>query len=163
MRPGPVSRGILFAALAGAGMWVTLFGAIDGLKVSAIAATARATSLLLSLCGGAASIDGAMVRSRYGDVQIIYECTGVFPAIILTAAMLSFPAAWRAKCVGVGAGILAVVAVNQLRIVTLIMVGRIAPGAMETAHHFVWPALILMSTAFLFAQWAAWAVRAEVK
>jgi exosortase/archaeosortase family protein len=148
-----------FCLLAGAGMTVTLFLAIDWLRPPLTAMTAKVTAALLSLCGGAAQAQGSMVRSEYGEMQIIYECTGILPAVILMAAVLSFPASWGSRCFGAVLGIVAMQGMNQVRIVSLVILGRLAPGTVETAHHLVWPAVISMSTVFLFAQWAKRSLR----
>jgi len=154
MTRGLAWRVALFCLLAGAGMVVTLFTAIDPLRPPLISMTARLSAALLSMCGGAAHAQGSMVRSRYGEIQIIYECTGVLPAVILMAAVLSFPVSWRSKCLGAVLGVVAMASMNQIRILSIVLLGRVAPGAVETAHHVVWPALIGITTVFLFAQWA---------
>ena len=150
-----VMRAVLFIVLAGGGMGLTLFVGLYQLRPPLVGATARVTAFLLSMCGGAAHAEGPLVLSNYGDVLIIYECTGILPMVILTSAVLSFPARWQTKLLGAGVGLVGMFALNQIRILSLFFMGFVATrSTTDTAHHLIWPALISMSTVFFFVRWA---------
>src|SRR5262245_49079029 len=120
-------RAILFMALAYAGMMVVLFLAADSLRPRLVDLTARCTASILTLLGGGADASGSLVTSRYGSVEIIYECTGIFPVVILAAAILAFPSAWRSKIIGLGLGIPIILLLNQVRLISLVFIERLVP------------------------------------
>ena len=140
--------------LAYVGMMIVLFAAADTLKPRLIDLTARCTASLLTLLGGGAHAAGSLVTSHYGTVEIIYECTGIFPIVILAAAIIAFPAGWRSKAIGLSLGIPIILVLNQVRVLSLVFIERFVPAIMGPVHHLIWPAMILFSTTVLFLFWA---------
>jgi exosortase H (IPTLxxWG-CTERM-specific) len=86
-------------------------------------------------------------------VAILPGCNGVEACIILAAAMLAFPAPWRAKFAGIAIGIAAVQAVNVLRIVSLFYLGQWNMRWFEFAHLYLWQALIMLDVLVVWLLW----------
>ena len=86
-------------------------------------------------------------------VQIITECTGLFEAVILVAAVLSYKASWREKVIGILLGTSCLYLINVIRIAFLLLVGRLAPKFFNFAHVYFWQSLLIV---FITAIWLGW-------
>ncbi len=89
-------------------------------------------------------------------VSIEAGCNGIEAGIILAAAMLAFPAPWKAKLVGIAFGMMTVQALNLLRIITLFYLGQWSQTAFEWAHLYLWQALIMLDVLVVFLLWLRW-------
>jgi len=92
-------------------------------------------------------------------VAIQPGCNGVEASIILIAAILAFPAPWRPKLAGLAIGILAVQAVNVLRIVSLFYLGQWNMQWFEFAHLYLWQALIMLDVLVVWLLWVRYLAR----
>ncbi len=86
-------------------------------------------------------------------VSIEAGCNGVEASLVLIAAMLAFPAAWRARLIGIGIGFLAIQAMNLLRIISLFYLGQWNKLAFEWAHLYLWQSLIILDVLVVFLIW----------
>jgi exosortase/archaeosortase len=82
-------------------------------------AIARAAAGVLSLLGTAATAQGDHIRMPGGAVQVVDACTGLDASLLVGAAVLVFPAGWRARLLGVLAGFAILMPLNFIRVVTL--------------------------------------------
>jgi exosortase H (IPTLxxWG-CTERM-specific) len=92
------------------------------------------------------------LESGFG-VSIEAGCNGVEAIIVLVAAMVAFPAPWRYKLGGVGLGVLAIQALNLLRIISLFYLGQWNRTAFEWGHLYIWQALIMLDVLVVFLIW----------
>ena len=92
-------------------------------------------------------------------VSIEAGCNGVEAGIVLTAAMLAFPATWREKLIGVATGMLTVQTLNLLRIATLFYLGQWNETWFEWGHLYLWQALIMLDVLAVFLLWLRWLSR----
>jgi exosortase H (IPTLxxWG-CTERM-specific) len=107
-----------------------------------------------------AAYDNVIQSTRNGfGVAIMPGCNGVEACIILLAAMFAFPAPWRAKFIGLGIGIVAVQAVNLLRIISLFYLGQWNMQAFEFAHLYLWQALIMLDVLVVWLLWVRYLAR----
>jgi exosortase H (IPTLxxWG-CTERM-specific) len=86
-------------------------------------------------------------------VSIQPGCNGVEACIILIAAMLAFPSPWKYKLIGIAMGIVAVQAVNVLRVVSLYYLGQWDMDVFEFAHLYLWQALIMLDVLVVWLVW----------
>jgi exosortase H (IPTLxxWG-CTERM-specific) len=102
--------------------------------------------------------EGIVLRSaRNGfGVSIQPGCNGVEASVILIAAMLAFAAPWRHKLIGIVLGLLAVQAVNLLRIVSLFYLGQWRTDVFQFAHLYLWQALIMLDVLVVWLLWVRW-------
>jgi exosortase H (IPTLxxWG-CTERM-specific) len=116
---------------------------------------ARIASALVSLVDPHVSVLGRILRSTTNGFAISIEagCNGIEAAIILVAAMLAFPAPWKFRVLGIGAGILAVQALNVVRVVSLFYLGQWNTRAFEWAHLYLWQALIMLDVLVVWMVW----------
>jgi exosortase H (IPTLxxWG-CTERM-specific) len=86
-------------------------------------------------------------------VSIEAGCNGVEATLVLVAAMLAFPAPWRHRVRGIVVGIMAVQALNVLRVISLFYLGRWDRTVFEWAHLYVWQALIMLDVLIVWIIW----------
>jgi exosortase/archaeosortase family protein len=119
-------------------------------------ATAQMTAACLRTIGIRAFVDGTRVTSTLFTFEIIRECSAVHVLAIYLAAVAAYPCRIRAKLVGAGVGIPAIIAINQVRLVGLQFVGHYFPDAFETAHLIAGQGLVIFAVLVLWMLWAVW-------
>jgi len=115
--------------------------------------TAMLAAWTLRLLGEGGHHEGTLVLSSLPPLEIIWECTGITPISIYLAAVLAYPASWKAKGWGILSGVPALLVVNLIRVVSLAYVADRFPDAFEIAHVFVWQSLIIFVTVLLWLLW----------
>lgn len=83
-------------------------------------------------------------------VSIEAGCNGVEATIVLIAAVLAFPAPWRARAVAILLGFLAIQVLNIVRIVSLFYLGNWNLDIFTWVHLYLWPALIMLDVLIVF-------------
>jgi len=126
------------------------------------------TGMLASISASLAQLFDADVMT-YGNVvqssvngfgvAIMPGCNGVEACIIFAAAIGAFPCSWRAKLVGLGICLLAVQAVNILRIVSLFYLGQWNMQWFEFAHLYLWQGLIMLDVLVVWLLWVRYLAR----
>lgn len=96
-------------------------------------------------------------------VSIEAGCNGVEACIVLIAAMMAFPASWRMRLVGIALGILAVQAVNVLRVLSLFYLVEWNREWFEFAHLYLWQALIMLDVLVVWLLWIRELSRREAR
>lgn len=126
------------------------------------------TQALVDVCAflirpfdGRVMADGDVLRfdDGRGAVQVLAGCNAVEVSALLAAAILAFPARFRDCLIGAAAGILALQAVNLLRIITLLYLSRGSQPLFEFFHHYVWDAMIGLEGLLVFFFWTRWQER----
>lgn len=110
---------------------------------------------LIELTGREIATSGVIIRdiNTQFAVKIAAGCNGVEAMIVLIAAMLAFPAPWRYKLAGIAIGVLAIQALNLIRIISLFFLGMWNETAFEWAHLYVWQALIMLDALIVWLLW----------
>ena len=114
------------------------------------------THVCLAALGTETQLSGRFVLHSDFRIEVIPECTGVFAFIILLSLILAYPARWGWKVTGLLSGALLILVVNQVRLVTLFLLGIKARDLFEEIHVFVWQGIFILIIAFF---WYAWARR----
>ena len=85
-------------------------------------------------------------------INVTAECSGTDVLALCLAAVLAWPASWRARFTGALGGIAVLLALNTIRIGTL---GQAAasPALFETLHLQIWPAILVVATAGYVFLW----------
>lgn len=91
-------------------------------------------------------------RNGFG-IEILAGCNGVEAMIVLVAAILAFPAPWKHKLIGIALGVVAVQALNLVRIVSLFYLGQWSHAAFEWAHLYLWQALVMLDALLVWLVW----------
>lgn len=116
---------------------------------------ATASGALLAFFDADVLAHANVIQSRASGfgVAILPGCNGVEACLVLLAAVLAFPAGWRAKATVIALGLPAVQLANLLRIVSLFYLGQWDMAWFEFAHLYVWQALIMLD---VLAVWLLW-------
>lgn len=118
------------------------------------AGIARVSGAVLDLIGQNVTMQGTIIRNTRFAVNIRNGCNGVEAMLIFLAAVLAFPASWRSRLLGLGIGILAIQAVNLIRVVALFLTGVYFPALFDASHTVVWQTLVILSGVLLWIFWA---------
>jgi exosortase H (IPTLxxWG-CTERM-specific) len=70
--------------------------------------------------------------------------------------MLTFPASWRQKLIGITVGLLTVQVLNLARIISLFYIGQWNATVFDWAHLYIWQALIMLDVLLVFLFWLRW-------
>lgn len=144
----------LAVALAGtlAGLWLALrFAPVAALLQPLTALTAAATAHMLVVLGLPVVRELNVLTHAGGfGYEIDIACTALVPAALLTAAILPWRRSWPARFGLAAGGIVWLALVNQLRLVSLMVVGVYAPAWFDVLHQWLWPALLALAAAGYF-------------
>lgn len=143
---------LLFAVIFG--ICYFLFGVAPGVRSGLIKPytefLARAVAAIINLFGAGAWAEGALVRSPRFSINIAMGCDGVEASSLFLAGVLAFPTSWRAKMIGMAAGIPIIHLINLARLVGLYYAGVYLPTIVEEVHVYVAQTIvIILSTALL--------------
>lgn len=124
---------------------------------------ARAGAALLQWFDPDVVAQGRVLRHAGSGAGVSIEagCNGVEACLMLLAALLAWPASWRARLIGFAAGFAAIQFVNLLRIITLFYLADWNRSVFEFAHLYLWQALIMLDVLAVWLLWLRWAARGE--
>lgn len=120
---------------------------------------ARMSGAVLRLFGEDITVAGCDLHSPRFSVTIYNGCNGLITSLIFISGVLAFPASWRAKAVGAVGGLLAIQAINLVRIVSLFYIGVYLPQYFSESHIFVWQSIVILAGVTLWIVWAHNAAR----
>lgn len=144
--------GLLLALLYG--LLATTF--CDRLLYSYLEANAWLSNVILNIFGQNTHVSEVTIQSPQFAIAIRRGCDAVEPTWLLCAAILSFPASWRHKILGMLAGIILLQVLNLIRIVTLYWIGVHLPAFFNSAHMEIWPTVFIIVAIALFVVWKRW-------
>ena len=122
--------------------------------------TVATANALLHALGQATSVSGTSISSTVFSVDVRRGCDGLEPVALFGAAVLGFPLVGiRRKLCGIAAGVTGLLALNQLRIVSLYFIGVHWPLLFEMMHVEVWQVVFILLSIVLWAFWIQWALR----
>lgn len=114
---------------------------------------AMLSGAILQVLGISNTRMGSTVQFGSGGMQVISECSGVYVAILFSAAVLAFPAAWRTRLSGIVLGVIAIFAINVLRLVTLGAIIAKKRDWLPLFHEYLWQVLFILVVAGLYMLW----------
>lgn len=145
----------LFILILGGGFTLISLNSVNDSVIEPFTAqVAKASGFTLDLIGQDITMTGTIIRGERFAVNIRNGCNGVETMIIFLAAVLAFPAPWKARLVGLALGLLAIQAVNLVRVVALYLTGVYFPEAFDTSHTVVWQTVVILFGVLLWVFWA---------
>lgn len=116
---------------------------------------AKTCVALVSLFDSSAMAQGKVLWNATTGFGVSIEpgCNGVEAFVVLCAAMVAFPASWKHKLIGLGAGFVAIQVLNVLRVISLFYLGQWNMDVFNFAHTYLWQALIMLD---VLAVWLIW-------
>jgi exosortase H (IPTLxxWG-CTERM-specific) len=146
---------IVFAVLLGASFTlVSLNWVNDHVIEPFTAGIARVSGATLDLLGQDVQMQGTIIRGSRFAVNIRNGCNGVEAMLIFLAAVLAFPAPWKARLLGLAVGGVAIQAVNLVRVVALYLTGVWFPTWFDASHTVIWQTLVILFSVLLWILWA---------
>lgn len=146
--------GIFVAILAGGFTLIAYQPVNDNVIEPFTGGVAHASGIALNVIGQGIEKEGTILRNERFAVNIRNGCNGVETMIIFLAAVISFPAPWKARVVGLVLGILAIQAVNLIRVVALFLTGAYFPALFDSSHTVIWQTIVILFGVFLWIFWA---------
>jgi len=146
---------VLFVVLLGGGFTLVSVNWVNDHAIEPFTAgIARVSGFILNLLGQHVTMQGTIISSPRFAVNIRNGCNGVEAMVILLAAIVAFPAPWRARLAGLGIGAVAIQLVNLIRVVALFLTGAYLPRFFDTSHTVVWQTLVILSAVLVWILWA---------
>ena len=113
-----------------------------------------ATSAMRAFDPGVIATGPTIMQAANGfAVTILAGCNGIEAMIVLVAALLAYPAPLKHKLLGLAAGIVAIQALNLVRIVSLFYIGQWNREVFEWAHLYAWQVLIMLDALIVWLLW----------
>lgn len=119
------------------------------------AAVAKVSALLITLFDPKVISYGNVIQSQTNGFGVAIQpgCNAIEACIVLISAILAFAAPWKHKLKGVLLGIIAVQAVNVLRVISLFYLGQWRMDIFEFAHLYLWQAFIMLDVLVVWLIW----------
>jgi exosortase H (IPTLxxWG-CTERM-specific) len=148
---------ILFLSILGISFTVIALRPVnDAFVVPYTTLIAKVAGTLLGLFGEDITINGCVLRSPRFAVTIYNGCNGLITSLIFISGVLAFPAKLSAKAIGVIGGLVAIQAINMVRIISLFYIGIYLPKLFNSSHIFIWQSLVIIAGVTLWIVWAHW-------
>ena len=93
-------------------------------------------------------LDGATLLVGTDAFAVVQECDATHPLALVTCAVLAYPG--RRRWGRLAAGLFAIFAVNIVRVATIIVAHREAPGLVSFLHLTLWPMILLLLALAVF-------------
>lgn len=146
---------VTFVLILGGGFTLLSLNAVNDHVIEPFTAgIARVSGYVLDLLGQGIEMEGTAIRGERFSVNIRNGCNGVETMIIFLAAVLAFPASWRSRAIGLGLGLVAIQAINLVRVVALFLTGAYFPSLFDSSHTVVWQTLVILFGVLLWIYWA---------
>jgi exosortase H (IPTLxxWG-CTERM-specific) len=126
----------------------------DGLVEPFTGGVARASGVALRLVGEDVAREGTVLRSPTFAVNIRNGCNGVEAMVILLAAIVAYPASWKARGIGLALGTGVIQLVNLVRVVALFLTGAYLPRFFDSSHTLVWQTVVILVALLVWVYWA---------
>jgi exosortase H (IPTLxxWG-CTERM-specific) len=146
---------VLFLLILGGGFTLISVNWVNGHLIEPFtSAIASASRMALNGLGQHVAQTGTVLTSPRFAVNIKNGCNGVEALIIFVAAVLSFPATWRSRAIGLLLGTVAIQLVNLIRVVALFLTGAYLPKLFESSHTVIWQTIVILCAVLLWIFWA---------
>jgi exosortase family protein XrtM len=149
---------VLFLAIFGAldyGYYLTRGTVVERLLIDTLTVRPAAAVIDVIAPAALATANGNSLFTPFGRINILGGCEGSEGMFLLIAAVLPFPARWRAKLAGVIGGVALMYAINQLRILTLALSFCWHRDWFAPLHGLIAPTCIVVAGCIFFFAWAS--------
>lgn len=116
--------------------------------------TTLITGTFLKLIYSDITIKGFHIMAMNGiDMEIIYECTGIYGIIVFTSAIFATWFNVYEKLKGVLIGVPIIYCANLLRLILLFVIAHEYPPLFDYFHTYFWQLFLIIVVVFLFFFW----------
>ncbi len=146
---------VIFLLVLGGGFTLISVNAVNDHVIEPFtAAIAKTSGVVLKLIGQDITMQGTVIRGSRFAVNIMNGCNGIETMIIFLAAVLAFPASWKARLIGLVLGAVAIQLVNLIRVVALYLTGAYFPTFFDSSHTVLWQTVVIVFGVLLWIFWA---------
>jgi exosortase/archaeosortase family protein len=145
--------GFLARMLGGWVLATVLLALFPAVEHAMVAGTVTSVAVTLGALGFGPAVSGTTVTVGSAGLRIIPECTPLMPFLLFAIALLSWPAPWRWRLAGIGAGAVVLWAFNVLRMLGLLATLARWPDAFQFVHVYLWQTATLLVVSALFMLW----------
>ena len=95
------------------------------------------TAQVLGLIGVTSTVQGSVIHLPSISLDVEFGCNGLEAVMIYAVAVLTFPASWKNRLIGILAGFLVIQVLNLIRIVALAYAGVYHKDLFDLIHLYV--------------------------
>ncbi|MEQ9619304.1 MAG: exosortase H [Deltaproteobacteria bacterium] len=95
------------------------------------------TAKILGVLGVSSTLQGSIIHLPSISLDVEFGCNGLEAVMIYAVAVLTFPASWRDRIIGIIAGFLVIQVLNLVRIVALAYAGVYHRDLFDLIHLYV--------------------------
>jgi len=136
--------------------WMSEFFAV--VQQASLEFNANVAAILLSVFGEDAHVNGTSLNTSRFGVRIGEGCDALLPFMVYTAVVLVSPVQMLLRVAAVIGGGVILVAINQVRILSLYYTGIHFPSAFDVMHRDIWQVLFIALMLGTYVLWAVWAL-----
>lgn len=112
---------------------------------------------LLNIFGFGTTVSESFVSNPDFSLNIGKGCDAISPTILILAAILTFPIAFKLKIRGLIIAPIAIMILNLIRIASLFLIGLYAPDFFEIMHVEIWQTVFIIFCLVGWLYWLIWA------
>jgi exosortase H (IPTLxxWG-CTERM-specific) len=124
---------------------------------------AKISGLLISVFTKNISVSGSNISMPGYSISLIKGCEAIEPTAFFIFAILAFPASLKKKIFGLISGFIILFILNLVRIISLFYLGYYYPGIVNEVHVYLWPAIYIVITIFIWLVWMRWTLVPDKK
>ncbi len=98
-------------------------------------------------------MDGTHLSTGQFGINVVDGCNGIYATAILLSGVIAYPARLTHKMLGVLFGFVAIFALNLVRVISLLYLGRSYPDIFKEIHIFVWQPIIILWAIYIWYLW----------
>lgn len=116
--------------------------------------TTTITSTILKWIGLPVSMEGCFIVSARGiNMEIIYECTGIYGIIVYVSAVLASDRGWYRKLYGILLGVPLIWLTNLIRLISIYWISYEYPPIFDFLHTYFWQLFLIIVVIIVFYSW----------
>jgi exosortase/archaeosortase family protein len=144
----------IFAILMGVfySVWYSVWFNIN-INPKILSVNATLSSKILNLLPLHTRVNSDIIFSSQFSISIKRGCDAMEAIGLFLCALLAFPARWKAKFIGLIAGVCILFFMNIVRITTLFLIGVYYPAAFDIMHVEVWQMIFIILSIVLWLLW----------
>jgi exosortase/archaeosortase family protein len=156
-------RPVLFFVLGFTFLMVVFFVFINSvfftthINPQILSANAWVSSKILNLFVLHTMVSGETIYSKAYSITVARGCDAVEGIALFSAALLTFPAKWKSKLIGLLTGTIFLLLLNLVRIISLFLTGLYFPKAFPLMHEDIWQGLFIFCVIGVMIFWIRWA------
>ena len=115
----------------------------------------------LNIFGLGTSVNETFVLNNEFSLNVGKGCDALSPMVLIMAAILTFPIAFKLKIPALIIAPIAIIFLNIIRIMSLFLIGVHAPDFFEIAHVEIWQSIFIIFCLMGWLYWLVWAVKKQ--